>query len=216
MNRRDFLQAAAILVAGNSVLPPGIALSQEQSAFLAAQPSYIDQHELTFFSKGQRNAITTASEVIIPRTDTPGAIDAGTPRFIELLVSDWFTDEERAPFMAGLADLLERAGGDFAALAPAGQLALFEALEEEASDSSWYSLGNIFRVWDFEAPFICQLKELTVLGFFLSKVGATQVLRDNPMGRFDGDVPLGPDDASYNASPTLPTRKYFYQVTDRS
>jgi hypothetical protein len=58
-------------------------------------------------------------------------------------------------------------------------------------------------VWDDSAPFICQLKELTVLGFTLSEVGATQFLRPNPMGRLDGSLPLGPDDSAYDKESML-------------
>ena len=106
--------------------------------------------------------------------------------------------------MKGLEALQQRAGGDFAALDADTQLSHLEALEEEASDAAWFGLGNVMRIWDSEAPFICQFKELVVLGFFLSEVGGTQVLREMPMGSFDGDIPLGPDDTSWAAE--LPTR----------
>jgi len=172
-------------------------MSGEQKKFLAARPNYIDRHPLTFFTQAQRATITAIAEQIIPATDTPGATDAGVPRFIELMVADWFDDAERQLFMTGLAEVENRADDSFAAMPAQQQLALLQTLEEESSDAAWYELGNFLRVWDDSAPFICQLKELTVLGFFLSEVGASQVLRVNPMGSFDGDIALQAEDSAY-------------------
>ncbi|MCX2982211.1 gluconate 2-dehydrogenase subunit 3 family protein [Halieaceae bacterium IMCC14734] len=204
MNRREFLQCAAVFAAGASSIPTSWALSNEQSRFLAGQTNYIDRKPLTYFNAAQRAAVTAAAEQVIPATDTPGATDAGVARFIELMVADWFNDAERAMFDAGLADLLARANGDFAALSGKQQLQLLEQLEAEAGDAQWYNLGNVTRVWDSEAPFICQFKELTVLGFMLSEVGGTQFLRENPMGSFNGSLALAEDDSAYAAE--LPMR----------
>ena len=204
MNRREFLQCAALLTAGASALPSTWAMNQEQTAFLASQPNYIDRQPLTFFSEAQRAAVAAVAEQIIPATDTPGAIDAGAPRFIELMVANWFNEEERALFMTGLAQLQQRSGGSFITLSHPGQLALLEQLEEEAGDAAWFEIGNVTRVWDSTAPFICQIKELAVLGFMLSEVGSRQFLRGNPMGSFEGDLPLARDDSAYAAQ--LPMR----------
>ncbi|MEH6591948.1 MAG: gluconate 2-dehydrogenase subunit 3 family protein, partial [Halioglobus sp.] len=125
------------------------------------------------------------------------------PRFIELMVADWLITDERKIFMDGLAVLQQRSGGDFAKLSAVEQLNNLETLEEEAGDAAWYQLGNTMRIWDETAPFICQVKELTVLGFMLSEVGRKQFLRENPMGQFKGDIPLG-DDPAY--APEIPLR----------
>lgn len=212
MNRREFLRAAAVLTAGASALPPGWTMNDQQKAFqkafLAARPGYIDRKRPDFFSGRQRAACAAMAEQVIPATDTPGARDAGVPRFIELMVGDWFNEAERDTFTAGMADVQRRAGGDFAALPQARQLALLEEMEAEAGDSDWYEIGAAaLRVWDDSAPFICQFKELCVLGFFLSEVGATQVLRSNPMGEFKGDIPLEPGESAY--STTMPMRVTF-------
>jgi gluconate 2-dehydrogenase gamma chain len=204
MNRREFLQCAAMLAAGTTAMPASWAMNDAQKVFLAAQANYIDRKPLTFFSPSQRALVTTIAEHVIPKTDTPGASDAGVPRFIELMASDWFNAAELQVFMDGLTDLQSRADGGFIQLDSTAQLALLEQLEKESADAPWYELGNVLRVWDDTAPFICQFKELTVLGFFLSEVGSKQVLRINPMGEFKGDIPLATDDPAYAAE--LPTR----------
>ncbi len=198
MNRREFMQCAAMLAAGTAIAPQGWALTEEQNRYLAARAPYIEQPSPGLFNAQQLAAVAAAADITIPRTDTPGAVDAGVPRFIELMVADWFNDDERARFIAGVDGLIAQAGGDFAALERVEQLALLEALEDDASDAEWYGFGATLRVWDSEAPFICQFKELTALGFVLSKTGCREFLRPNPMGKFDGEYPLGPDDPAYD------------------
>jgi hypothetical protein len=206
MNRREFLQCAAILVSGLGASELGFSLSKEQQAFLANAPDF-NTRPVNYFSAERREIMAAMAEVIIPRTETPGAIDARVPAYLELMVAYWLNDEERAIFNAGLHDIETRIpieyGKPFPQLSAPEQLAILQALEDAASDSPWYELGNVQREYISDAPFICQLKELTVWGFFTSKEGGSQVLRYNPMPMyFDGDIPLAPGDSSW-ASPFL-------------
>lgn len=201
MNRREFLQCAAILVGGLGVGELAFGLTDEQRAYLAAAPDY-NTGASDYFNEAQRRIIAAMAEVVIPRTDTPGAIDAGVPRFIELMVRDWLNEQERAIFEAGLADVESRIparyGNSFDRLDAKVQLQIMEEMEKEASDSPWYEFGNVQREFISDAPFICQLKELTIFGFFTSQRGGEEVLRYNPMPmRFDGDVPLEPGQSSW-------------------
>lgn len=201
MNRRDFLECAALLMTGASASQLGWTLTAEQQVYLAGAPDYVNRSP-DYFSREQRELVASLSETIIPRTDTPGAIDAGVPRFIEAMVAEWLTAAEREIFDAGLALLADRAvaeqGAPFQQLQQDARIELLESLESEAGDSSWYELGNIRRDFITDAPFICQLKELTIWGFFTSEVGGTQVLRYESMPmRFDGDTPLDPNDGSW-------------------
>ncbi len=201
MNRREFMQCAVIMISGASAAQLGFALSPEQETYLATAPDYI-AGELNFLTPAQRNLVAAMAEVVIPRTETPGAIDAGVPRFIELMAGDWFNDQERAIFVAGLADIETRIpvdyGKPFHLLEASLQLEIMQDLEAQAKDSAWYDFANVQRQFISDAPFICQVKELTIWGFFTSEVGAREVLRYEPMPmRFDGDIPLGPDESTW-------------------
>jgi gluconate 2-dehydrogenase gamma chain len=203
MNRRHFLECAALLISGVSASRLGWTLTEEQRVHLASAPDYVDQ-AVDYFTPEQRGVVAAIAETIIPRTETPGAIDADVPRFIELMLAQWCNDEERDVFQQGLTQLELRTRGEygkrFDELDPNARLETLEALEADASDSAWYDQGNIRRDFISDAPFICQVKELTVWGFFTSEEGGTQVLRYNPMPMyFDGDIPLKPDDSSWNA-----------------
>jgi hypothetical protein len=202
MKRRELLQCAALLAAGTTATPNLWALTSQQSRYLAAQSPYIGSHAATYFTPAQRATVGALAQQIIPTTDTPGALEAGVPKFIELMVADWFNDAERRVFTDGMADVERRSGGLFTDMSVADQLDLLESLEAETSDHPWYNTGETVRVWDESAPFICQFKELTVLGFVLSEVGAKQFLRTNSMGSFDGDTVLASTDAAYS-SPIL-------------
>lgn len=201
MNRREFMQCAAILVSGTTASQLGIALTEEQQIYLAAAPNFNTQ-DVNFLTEPQRRIVATMVDVIIPRTDTPGAIDAGVPQFVELMAANWFNEEESTIFQAGLSDIETRISLEYSApfdqLSAQQQLDIMEALEEAAGDSQWYDFGNVQRDFISDAAFICQLKELTIWGFFTSEVGGKQVLRYNPMPmQFDGNIPLSPDDSSW-------------------
>jgi gluconate 2-dehydrogenase gamma chain len=202
MNRREFLQCAAILISGASASQLGFSLSEEQTAYLATAPDY-NTKPVDYFSDAQRSIVAAMAEVIIPRTETPGAIDARVPAYIELMVANWFNDEERAIFNAGLLDMESRIpreyGTAFTQLSAPDQLQIMEAMEEAVSEATWYEFGNVMREFISDAPFICQFKELTVWGFFTSQEGGSQVLRYDPMPMyFDGDIPLTPDDSTWS------------------
>ncbi len=207
MNRREFMQCAAVLISGASISSLGFTMTHEQHAFLASAPNYI-QKPVNFFSVDQRSTVIAISEAIIPATDTPGAIAAGVPAFIELMVSEWYNPQEQGMFMSGLNNLIktsqEKHQKSFHVITIAEQVKLLEKLEDNASDSVWYQRGNVMRDIISDAPFICQIKELTTWGFFTSEVGGKQVLRDNPMPmRFDGEIPLKPDESSWVSTFTV-------------
>jgi gluconate 2-dehydrogenase gamma chain len=157
VNRRDMLRAA---IGGGA----GIALIGLQRACLAdtnldglPQNVVLDDHG--------RKLLAAIAETIMPETDTPGAIAAGVPQFVELILSDWYTAEERQPVLEGMAALDEDCasafGGSFAACTEAQRT---EALARtEGSD--------MFAI----------LKSLTVNGYFTSEVGATSQPGYNPM-----------------------------------
>lgn len=201
MNRREFLQCAAILVSGGTASQLGFSLTQEQEVYLASAPDY-NKGKSSYLNPGQRRIIAAMAEIVIPRTDTPGAIDAGVPNFIELMASDWLNEQEKAIFNAGLQDIEQRIppayGKPFDQLDASVQLEIMEELEAQASDSPWYDFGNVQRQFVSAAPFICQVKELTIWGFFTSAAGSTQVLRYDPMPMaFDGELPLSPKDSTW-------------------
>ena len=56
MNRREFMECAAILISGVSASQLGWTLSAEQRQHLASAPAYIER-EVDYFNAAQRRAV---------------------------------------------------------------------------------------------------------------------------------------------------------------
>jgi len=87
-------------------------------------------------SAGQSELVATIAEHIIPATDTPGARAAGVHRFIDVILSDYYKEDERKRFLDGLSQLEARAqrelGAPFMKSTPKRQLALLETIDAES------------------------------------------------------------------------------------
>jgi len=185
MQRREALRligtAAAIPALGGLSAERLWGLAQDThdraDAFSRSGLGVLDPHQL--------ETIATIGDIILPRTDTPGARDVGVPAFIDLLMTEWYDDTERAQFLTGLAAIDADAAGagggarDFISLRSAAQLALVGKLDiAEARPAG--SAVQAFRT----------IKQLTVFGYFTSRPVQRDVLKVNIWpGRYDGCVP---------------------------
>jgi hypothetical protein len=90
MNRRDILKLAA----ASAVVPPvGIAQQPIAKAAPAWRPAFFDAH--------QYQTVTTLADLIIPATDTPGAIAAQVDRHLDHLLAA-SPEDDKQPFREGL------------------------------------------------------------------------------------------------------------------
>ena len=133
--------------------------------------------------------ITAAAERIIPRTETPGATDAGVTAFIDTMLRDWYTPAERDTFLAGIALLDTRASAIgtriFVACTPAEQDAILTAFDDEVTALRRTNAATANEHW------FAMLKYLTVWGYCTSEPGMTQTLHTWPLPmRYDGNAPV--------------------------
>jgi hypothetical protein len=135
-------------------------------------------------SADEARTLSAACERIMPTTDTPGAIAAGVPQYIDRAVANWMAPADAERFRAGLkrldADARGKHGAPFAGLPAAQQDAILTAAEAEA------------RAAMAKGPHFFQtLREFTTAGYFTSEIGATKALRYDPVpGAYRGCVPL--------------------------
>jgi hypothetical protein len=141
-----------------------------------------------FFTPDQARIVTEVAEIIIPKTDTPGAKDAGVPGFIDTMLKDCYKKEDQDRFLAGLTAFEEEAkkayGDSFIYCTPEQQVEFVKKTHEAA-------LKEMKENKEAKRPFILMAKELTLLGFFTSEPGATQVLQYIAVPQvYKGCVPL--------------------------
>jgi gluconate 2-dehydrogenase gamma chain len=191
MDRREAIKRS-ILALGFAISAPAI-----MGVLKGCKPVPELTYSPEFFTTDQATLIGELSEIILPRTTTPGAKDVGVPGFIDRLLGAVYSKEDQDKFIKGLTEFNEDAkrtyNDAFVELDRATQIAFVKrhhdnALSTSASSGAkgWWNAGG-----GAEKPFILKVKELTILGFFTSKVGANEVLQYNPVpGPFKGCVPL--------------------------
>ena len=163
LNRRDILQLATMF--GLSLTLPSLA------AKAPAAPMTDDELIL----------IGEVSELILPTTDTGGALAAGVPEFVKMMLSDWFSEAERANFISGMhefsAGATRKYGKKFGEL-PADQKDQYfgELLSTEEAALTSTSGAGAGSVSAPRTPFVVLMKRLTIFGYYTSELGATSEL----------------------------------------
>ena len=178
MNRRE----ALFLLAGTAALPDSLL------AMGRAVHQRIRAGTLRVLTPHQNETVATIAELIIPKTDTPGAREAGVPAFIDVMLADWGDDDQRKMFSGGLANVDERSratfGKDFIGCTAAQQGEILQDLD--------YELARLRDAKaDTSKSFFGAMKWLTLTGYYTSEVGATSELHYRVVpGRFEPCYPL--------------------------
>ena len=127
--------------------------------------------------------VRALANTIIPRTDTPGAVDVGAPEFVDRLISEWYADDDKAAVVRGLDALTERCRGEYG-----------KSIAELDEDSRrTFALSIDGKRGELSTPegAYARLKENIVFGFMtaepIAKLTSTTPVRP---GRFDGCVPI--------------------------
>jgi Gluconate 2-dehydrogenase subunit 3 len=179
IDRREALRRTALLLGGAISAPTLAAMLAGCETPAAGETGWTPRA----LSDEQGAQVATIAEHIIPATDTPGARGVGVHRFIDTMLAEYYSADERAAFLAGLADVNRRArdakGKTFLQLSASDQRELLAALDADAYRRA-------------PAPaFFRTMKELTLLGYYTSQIGATQELKYARVpGRFDGCLPF--------------------------
>ncbi len=124
-----------------------------------------------FFDENQARLIMEISEHIIPKTDTPGAREAGVHIFIDAFIKHCVPAKFQNIIPDGLLGLENKSQSQF----QKGFLDISK--EEQVSVLSEVAKADYSQAEDKENPtFFRSLKELTLMGYFNSQKGATEAL----------------------------------------
>src|SRR5947209_16059215 len=193
MQRREALR---LLMAGG-VLP---ALPTNLFAFFqGAHPA--SGYTLRTLNPHQNDTVVAMIDQIIPATDTPGAKGARVNEFIDVILTEWATPEERTHFLEGLAGIDKESqqlfGKNFAEASPQQQLTQLRAIDDAtlAGRTTRVRHGNTIPEPDVQlkGDFWEVFKRITVHGYYTSEIGFTQELKMQIIpGAQHGCTPIGP------------------------
>lgn len=174
MNRRDAIKKVAILLGGTLSAPTLMAMSRWEQPF-------VQNTEGVLFSltELQKQIVAEVAEMIIPKTSTAGAKDAGVPAFIEMMLKDCYYEPEHISFMKGVISLEQSKFLDMDAAKRTAMLTKVEAetkqimKEREVKQTKMGDNDDkeIMKAQAQGLPFWRLMKELTLLGYFTSEVG---------------------------------------------
>jgi Gluconate 2-dehydrogenase subunit 3 len=194
MERRELLKMIALLT-GGAVIGGEFFLSGCKNSFSSK----------IVFTKEMIALLDDIGETILPKTKTPGAKDAAIGQFMQTIVTDCYLPEEQKIFTDGMEDVKKRCdqkfGKDFIDCTAEQRTVLIKQIDEEAklynnkkmaydTEKNNNTKGTLdYKKDEMPNHYFTLMKQLTLWGFFTSKVGATQALRYVPVpGRYDGDV----------------------------
>lgn len=180
IRRREILRRAAWLLGGAVSAPAALAILQgcadkeSGEASTAFTPALLTVAEF--------NVVSAIADILIPKTETSGALEAGVPQFIDAALAAVYTPADQQRFKAECAAFESAAraegGKDFLQQEPAARAAFMGRQLEAALSQN-------------PKPFILMTRELTLLGYFSSQVGITENMEYVPVPTaYHGCVPL--------------------------
>ncbi len=186
INRREAIVRLAVLMGGTMVGPR--LFSAVLDADTAKAGGGTGSAELALLDE--------IGDTIIPATDVPGAKAVGIGAFITMMLRDCYDPMEQAAVAGGVRELAltfrQKYGHEFAGAPAAERTDFLNALDRDQK------AGARNRKADAPAHYFRILKELTVIGYFSSELGATQALRFIEVpGRFDGSAPYQKGDHAW-------------------
>ena len=137
-----------------------------------------------FYSDEEYALVTHVCDLIIPRSETPGAVDALVPAYLDALFFEWAdttTQTEEHEFLAAFAQVLTHHKTPFVALPTTAQEQHLNQFDHAAFRPDRTPLQDQYR----------RFKTRLTQAYFVSEVGATQELnwRATP-GRWIPSMPL--------------------------
>jgi hypothetical protein len=176
MERREALRLLATWSALQ--LTPRSVVAKLRQGLLATQTG------MRTLDRDQGATVVAMAELIIPRTETPGASDVGVSQFIDLILTEWYTEEERNRFLSGLADMDTCTealfGRKFVDCSPGQQSEVLTALGEQVKEDGDRALA-IGRRYRGLPPipdknFYYMMRSLTLTAYYTSEEGASKEL----------------------------------------
>lgn len=179
MNRREAITAVAALM-GGTVIGSNLFLTGCKNADKKATAVSLNAEHTAMLNE--------IAETIIPTTSSPGAKAANVGEFMVVMVKDCYEEKNQKIFVEGLEKVDTASDKKFnKTFMEIDQKQRHDLLSEIDNDQKNYMKN---KKADEPSHYFRMMKELTLLGYFTSEIGATKALRfvDIP-GRYDACIP---------------------------
>jgi gluconate 2-dehydrogenase gamma chain len=173
--RREVLQGLIVSIGGATALTAcgGVA------NVLSTRPGSAAR----FYTTEEYALVTRISDLIIPRTETPGAVDANVPGYMDGLMTDWANNETKNSHRTALrqikVELDQRASGNFL------------GASNSAAEQSLVSFDAAAFAEDGDTSGYKRVKGYVSQSYFATEDGATEELKWVAFpGRWDPSVEI--------------------------
>ncbi|TWJ04825.1 gluconate 2-dehydrogenase subunit 3-like protein [Mucilaginibacter frigoritolerans] len=204
MNRRDAIGKVALLM-GGAVIGAEFFISGCKSTSTQVSDLFDTDH-VAFLNE--------VADTILPTTSSPGAKAANVGQFMAVMVRDCYTPADQKIFLEGLTKLddagKKQYSSKFLDLTPAQRIDLLVALDKEQkaftadrnkkldADKIAHKGDDKYKPIELPNHYFRMMKELTLLGYFTSEIGATKALRYIAVpGHYDGNLPYKKGDKAW-------------------
>jgi hypothetical protein len=212
MDRREALSRVALILGGAVI---------GAEAFLSGCKTTPAKEGL--FSVGDIALLDEVGETILPVTpSSPGAKAAQVGQFMKTIVTDCYTEDDQRVFTEGISKLNDASQKKFSKsfmdITAEQKHDLLVGLDKDAKDRAReisekaskmtdeerhqraldQNTGTYKRSPQDDPHYFSMMKQLTLLGYFTSKPGATQALRYVAVpGRYEGCIPYKKGDKAW-------------------
>jgi hypothetical protein len=157
MNRRNLLKGmGAIALYGGF---PGVL-----AEFASSCKSKTKTLRADFFSDDEFQLLEQVTDIMLPKTTTPGALETQVPYFLDLVVKNCLSPDDQKLIKKGLQKLNGEARGKFSSLSKKEKKSLVDKIDVAAykndADKAWFMI----------------IKKLSLIGYFTSQEGMTKAL----------------------------------------
>jgi len=150
--RREILQGMIVSIGGSSLLTAC-------EGFAIITPATVDN--LRFYSSKEIKLVSKISDLIIPRTDTPGALDVNVSGFLDSLMAEWANAETQQNHHRDIKHIGNQLGRSF------------EELDEQNANNQLANLDARAYATDRPSEYSAyrSLKGLITQAYFASEEG---------------------------------------------
>ncbi|MFH6604369.1 gluconate 2-dehydrogenase subunit 3 family protein [Maribacter algicola] len=188
MDRRNALKKTGLLAGATLAVPSMFSLLQscKNEPRLGWQP--------LFFTEEEAKTVSTLIDMILPRTDTPGALDVKADMFIDKVIGKTYDDEGQKRMRDAIAAFNEDCKKDFGdVFINLGEDERIKVLQKNEANSGKFSRGVWGTAVGKQEPigFYRSMKSMAIWAYFTSEEIGENVLSYDPIpGGYEACKPI--------------------------